>query len=266
MTGTLYVVGTPIGNLEDLTFRALRVLKEVDLIAAEDTRRTSRLLAHYEVRKPLVSVREHNEGREAPRVVERLRRGLSVALVTDAGTPGIADPGGRVVHAVREAGLPVVPIPGASAVATALSASGFTTSEFAFMGFPPRSGTARQEWFDRLAADARVIVFFEAPHRSNRTLTELVRILVNRHIIVFRELTKIHEISVDIPNSQAVADLQPLGELTVVVGPDMNEPQQTGVDDAVRVVGLAMKVSPQAVRKALKKYRISVNQQKTARP
>lgn len=286
MTGTLYVVGTPIGNLEDLTFRALRVLKEVDLIAAEDTRRTAKLLAHYEIRKPLLSVREHNEGREAPRLVERLRRGSSVALVTDAGTPGIADPGSRVVHAVREAGLPVIPIPGANAVVTALSASGFTASEFAFMGFPPRSGTARQEWFDRLTADPRVVVFFEAPHRSSRTLGELVGCVVNRPIIVFRELTKIHEISVVISSQTSVGTVAAVGELTIVVGPAGVEDPPGTIDgaiatrivgcltdsvkfdesEALRVVSMAMKTSVQTVRKAIKRHKISINQQRSSRP
>ena len=173
MTGTLFVVGTPIGNLEDLTFRALRTLKEVDVIAAEDTRRTSKLLAHYEVRKTLVSVHEHNEHRETPRILERLGRGDSVALVTDAGTPGIADPGARLVEAAHRAGVRVVPIPGPSAVATALSISGFNADEFVFMGFPPRSGRAREDWLRRLKGDSRVVVFFEAPHRIARTIADL---------------------------------------------------------------------------------------------
>src|SRR6186997_2323188 len=165
MAGALYVVATPIGNLEDLTFRALRTLKEVDLIAAEDTRRTSKLLAHYEIRKPLVSVHEHNEHRETPRILDRISRGESVALVTDAGTPGIADPGARLVEAARRDNVRVVPIPGPSAVATALSISGFSADEFAFMGFPPRSGKDRARWLRRLTNDSRVVVFFEAPHR-----------------------------------------------------------------------------------------------------
>src|SRR4030095_15254301 len=125
MNGTLFVVGTPIGNLEDLTFRALRTLKEVDAIAAEDTRRTIKLLTHYQIRKPLVSIREHNEARETPRLLRRLGAGESIALVSDAGTPGIADPGARLVRAAHESGIQVVPIPGATAIATALSASGF---------------------------------------------------------------------------------------------------------------------------------------------
>src|SRR5262245_5571 len=196
MAGTLFVVATPIGNLEDLTFRALRTLKEVDLIAAEDTRRTAKLLAHYEIRKSVVSVREHNEAREAGRLVARLSSGESVAPVTDGGTPGLADPGAKVVAAARAAGIKVVPVPGASAITTALSASGLGEPEFVFMGFPPSSGTARTEWVAKLAKEQRVVVFFESPHRVNRTIGEITDKSSYRDIIVFRELTKIHESTV----------------------------------------------------------------------
>src|SRR5580765_3703242 len=137
MAGTLFVVATPIGNLEDLTFRALRTLKEVDLIAAEDTRRTAKLLAHYEIRKPLVSLREHNEARQSPRLLDRIAAGERIALVSDAGTPGIADPGARLVRAAHERRLQVVPIPGPSALVTAMSVSGYEADQFVFAGFPP---------------------------------------------------------------------------------------------------------------------------------
>ena len=197
MAGTLFVVATPIGNLEDLTFRALRTLREVDLIAAEDTRRTAKLLAHYEIRKPLVSLREHNETREAPRLIRRLQAGESIALVSDAGTPAIADPGARLVRAVREAGLPVVPIPGATAIATLLSASGFSGDQFVFMGFPPASGAARDRWLHQLAREDRVVLFFEAPHRARRTLEDVLD-SVKRPIVVGRELTKVNEELVDV--------------------------------------------------------------------
>jgi len=213
MAGALYVVATPIGNLEDLTFRALRTLREVDLIAAEDTRRTSKLLAHYEIRKPLISVREHNEVREAPRIIARLSAGQSVALVTDAGTPGIADPGSRLVASVREAGLKVVPIPGPSAVAAALSVSGVTSDSFCFRGFPPRSGKDRERWFHDVAVDPRTQVFFEAPHRILRTLNEISS-LVKRHIFIHREITKINEELVIWPSPPTE-----LGEFVVVLAP-----------------------------------------------
>ena len=279
MSGTLFVVGTPIGNLEDLTFRALRTLKEVDLIAAEDTRRTSRLLAHYQIRKPLTSLREHNETRETPRLLERLARGESIALVTDAGTPGIADPGARLVQAAHRAGCRVTPIPGASAVATALSVSGFNADVFTFLGFPPRSGTERERWFQRLKAESGVVVFFEAPHRIERTLAELRR-EVFRPIILLRELTKLNEQLVISPQHDAIARQNERGEYTVVVGETAHETplalsdaevtdifgrltDQAGFSNAsaVEIMDKAFHVSQSALRKAIKRHLISVKQQ-----
>ncbi len=226
MAGTLFVVATPIGNLEDLTFRALRTLREVDLIAAEDTRRTAKLLAHYEVRKPMVSLREHNETRETPRLIARLEAGESIALVSDAGTPGIADPGARLVRAVRDRRLPVVPIPGPTAVAALLSASGFAADQFVFMGFPPSSGAARDRWFHEIATEARVVVFFEAPHRVKRTLSELAD-YVKRPITVARELTKTHEQLVEIQNQGDIEAIQEIGEFVVVIDRDHSNATQT---------------------------------------
>ena len=278
MPGTLFVVATPIGNLEDFTFRALRTLREVDLIAAEDTRRTSKLLAHYEVRKPLVSLHEHNEVREAPRLVNRLAGGESVALVTDAGTPGISDPGAVLVRMAREAGIRVVPIPGPSAVATALSASGFAGTEFAFMGFPPRSGRERAAWFERAAQDARILVFFEAPHRIDRTLAETKTILVDRQIITARELTKIHEELVVHPNQSLGHKPVEAGEYVVMVGPAGNSNDEAidetavadlfyrltelaaiSVDSSTSLVAHAFSITESAVRKAVKRDRIAKN-------
>ena len=280
MSGTLFVVGTPIGNLEDLTFRALRTLKEVDLIAAEDTRRTSKLLAHYSIRKPLMSLREHNEHRETPRILERLGRGESVALVTDAGTPGIADPGARLVAAAHKANLHVVPIPGASAVVTALSVSGFGGEEFAFMGFPPRSGKDREEWFRRLNANPDVVVFFEAPHRIDRTLAELSDTTVKRPITMCREISKINEQLVVTSTNALIEVPETKGEFTIVVGPiSSGGTESAGTIDVVDIFGRLMEraglseemslriidrtfsVSPSTVRKALKRHRISVKQQ-----
>src|SRR5215471_5350592 len=209
--GTLFVVATPIGNLEDLTFRALRTLREVDLIAAEDTRRTAKLLAHYKVRKPLVSLREHNESRETPRLIQRLQAGENIALVSDAGTPTIADPGARLVRAVRQAQLAVVPIPGPTAVAALLSASGFSGDQFVFLGFPPPSGAARDRWFHQLATESRVVLFFEAPHRARRTLEELLA-YVKRPIIVGREVTKANEQLVELQNIGDIDKLRLIGE------------------------------------------------------
>ena len=220
MAPSLFVVATPIGNLEDVTLRALRVLKAVDAILAEDTRRTSKLLAHYAIRKPLVSVREHNEQRETPRAIARLARGESLALVTDAGTPGIADPGTRLVRAVREAGYLVVPIPGPSAVTAALSVAGFAADEFVFMGFPPPTGAARTDWMNRLTLEPRTVVFFEAPHRIKAALGHISELNPGRELIICREITKLHETITYIADSvHGKIELSAKGEFVVVVGP-----------------------------------------------
>ena len=204
MAGMLFVVATPIGNLEDLTFRARRTLQEVDLVAAEDTRRTLKLLTHYDIRKPLLSLREHNEAREAVRLVSRMLAGESIALVSDAGTPAIADPGARLVRAARDAGIRVVPIPGPSAITAALSIAGFSGDTFVFLGFPPAGGAAREGWFDTLAAETRLSVCFESPHRIDRTLRDLRDRSITRPIIINRELTKINEESIEQPKRGVV--------------------------------------------------------------
>lgn len=228
--GTLYVVATPIGNLEDFTFRGLRILQSVDLIAAEDTRRTAKLLAHYDVRKPVVSLREHNEARETPRLVHRLLAGSSIALVSDAGTPAIADPGARLVRAARDSGIPVVPIPGPSAITAALSVSGLGSTEFVFAGFPPASGAARRRFLEEMARERRTIVLFEAPHRISRTLDDLRAQLVNRQILVFKELTKFNESSVIRP----IASGREKGEFTLIIESDERTREQSErVDDSV---------------------------------
>ncbi|HET9371925.1 MAG TPA: 16S rRNA (cytidine(1402)-2'-O)-methyltransferase [Vicinamibacterales bacterium] len=284
MTGTLFVVATPIGNLEDLTFRALRVLREADLIAAEDTRRTSKLLAHYEIRKSMISLHEHNEHREAPRLVERIQAGATVALVTDAGTPGISDPGAKLVAAAREAGVHVVAVPGPSAVTAALSVTGLETSTFLFLGFPPPSGAARSKWMERLKAEPGPVVFFEAPHRIRRTIADLTGV-VERPIFVHRELTKIHETYVLRPKT---ANIPEKGEFVVVVGSRVTRgiSAETQMDPAVifrfaaclvglgvvdandvpRLVGKAFDLDERAVPKLLKKGRYLVNQQTNAEP
>ena len=213
MPGTLYVVATPIGNLEDITLRALRILREVDLIAAEDTRRTSKLLAHYQISKPLEPLHEHNEVRAAPRLIQRLTDGASVALVSDAGTPGVSDPGVHLVRLARETGITVVPVPGPSAVAAALSVSGEPADSYLFIGFPPRSGSARAEWMDEVTTSPRTIVAFEAPHRIRQTVRELAGLLAERSISCFREITKLHEELVKQP-----IDASPeRGEYTLVI-------------------------------------------------
>jgi 16S rRNA (cytidine1402-2'-O)-methyltransferase len=284
MPGTLFVVATPIGNLEDLTFRALRTLREVDLIAAEDTRRTSRLLAHYDIRKPLVSLHEHNEHHETPRLIERLRQGSSIALVSDAGTPGIADPGAGLVSAAHAQGVKVVPIPGPSAVAAALSVSGFSADEFTFMGFPPRSGAARADWLARFAEAPGVVVFFEAPHRIRRTLQEVADSGI-RQIIINRELTKINEEVVIRPNTATTESQRELGEFVVVAAPRqvVDRDQTIDVraadvfdrltelaafpeDDAVRMTAAHLCVKESVVKKALKRRSIDRNQARRPHP
>lgn len=219
--GVLFVVATPIGNLEDMTLRAIKILKLVQLVAAEDTRRTGILLRHFQIDTPILSVHEHNERARVDEIVGRLSRGESVALVTDAGTPGISDPGAMLVAAVRDAGYTVEPIPGASAVAAAISASGVSSHGFTFLGFPPIRSKDRKRWFADLAeaSKTRLVVFFEAPHKVLKTLTELV-ISVNRPIIIGREITKIHEEFVrGTPTELIERFAEPQGEFTVMVPP-----------------------------------------------
>lgn len=194
MTGTLFVVATPIGNLEDITFRALRILREVDVVAAEDTRRTGNLLRHYQISTPMLSVHEHNEQSRIPRILDRLRAGFSIALVSDAGTPGISDPGAALVRAARTSGLPVVPVPGPSAVAAIMSASGVSDTAIVFVGFPPSRSIDRKRWAASVATEPnRAFVCFEAPHRLLKTLSDIGDILGYRPILLGRELTKVHE-------------------------------------------------------------------------
>jgi 16S rRNA (cytidine1402-2'-O)-methyltransferase len=219
--GTLYVVATPIGNLEDITLRALKTLRAVQLVAAEDTRRTGHLLRHFEIQVPILSVHEHNERGRVEKIVSRLAKGESVALVTDAGTPGVSDPGAALVAAIRGAGFRVEPIPGASAVAAAYSASGVSSDGFSFLGFPPIRGKDRKNWFQTLGETVRdrAVVFFEAPHRVSKTLQELSE-LVDRPIFAARELTKLHEELVwGSPDELLVKFEAAHGEFTFVVPP-----------------------------------------------
>lgn len=212
------MVATPIGNLEDVTLRALRVLREVSLIAAEDTRRTARLLQHYSISTPTTSLHEHNERSRGPALVERLLRGESVALVTDAGTPAVSDPGAAVVALARAAGVRVEPVPGPSAALAALSASGLEGDEFLFVGFPPARAKARFEWLQRLRPERRLLVMFEAPHRIVETLRQMLEVLGDRRVFLGRELTKTHEESAVRPISEHLDSIDTgRGEYTLVV-------------------------------------------------
>jgi len=191
--GKLFVVGTPIGNLEDITLRAIRILKEVDLIACEDTRRTQQLLNHYQIHTPTLSYHEHNEMTRAPELVIKLAEGDNIALVSDAGMPVVSDPGFRLVHlAVRHA-IPVIPVPGASAFVAALAASGLPVDKFRFLGFLPAKKSARRRTLEEHTTATKTLVFYEAPHRILEMLRDLRDILGDREVVLAREVTKVHE-------------------------------------------------------------------------
>lgn len=193
MSGKLYIVATPIGNLEDITLRALNVLREVDVIAAEDTRQTLKLLNHFEISKPLISYHRHNEDIKSNLLIEKLNNGENIALVSDAGTPGICDPGEEVIKKSIEEGITVIPIPGACAMINALIASGLPTKEFNFLGFLPLNKKLRKEKLNEIENSEKTIIIYEAPHKMKTTLLDLKNILKNRKIVLARELTKIHE-------------------------------------------------------------------------
>jgi 16S rRNA (cytidine1402-2'-O)-methyltransferase len=228
--GTLYLVGTPIGNLEDITLRALQTLKDVDLIACEDTRQTIKLLNHYGIEKPTVSYHEHNELTRAPELIVHLENGDNIALVTDAGTPGVSDPGYRLVTLAVRHHIRVVPIPGASAFLSALIASGLPTDSFRFSGFLPAKAGARRTALEAIRNSPRTQIFYEAPHRIAEALRDIVEILgPERHIVVAREVTKLHE---EFLRGRADGLLEQLeqrgdikGEITLLIGKAEEMPQ-----------------------------------------
>jgi 16S rRNA (cytidine1402-2'-O)-methyltransferase len=220
MPGTLHLVATPIGNLEDITLRALRTLREAAVIAAEDTRRSAKLLAHYSIATPMVSYHEHNSHARMPQLLERLAAGDDVALVTDAGTPGVSDPGAELVVACVEEGIAVNPVPGASAPLAAAMVSGFPLVPLSFMGFPPSRSKDRTEWFTRLASVEHCVCFFEAPTRIIASISNLATTCGERPIIVCRELTKLHQEFVRGRAHEVLEQLKTTkGEFTVVIGP-----------------------------------------------
>ena len=231
--GTLYIVATPIGNLEDMTFRAVRTLKEVDLIAAEDTRHSRKLLAHYGIATRMTPYHDHNEQLKTDYLIDRLQDGQNVALITDAGTPCIADPGYRIVQAAVAAGVRVVPIPGAAALAAAVSAAGLPSDRFAFEGFlPPKQGKRRAKLAE-LTNENRLLVFYEAPHRLAATLADMRETLGNRQAVVARELTKIHE---EFRNgtldelAEYYREQQVKGEIVILVAPPAEDDERSAVD------------------------------------
>jgi 16S rRNA (cytidine1402-2'-O)-methyltransferase len=191
--GTLYIVSTPIGNREDITLRALRILKEADLIAAEDTRHTSLLLRHFGIQTSLTSFFEGNEFKKREFILSKLKQGDQIALVSDAGTPGISDPGFRLIQVAIENQIPVVPIPGPSAVIAALSVSGLPTDAFLFKGFLPHKSKKKRDWLKQLEGVRETLIFYESPHRLSETLRDIIEILGDREMVLTRELTKIYE-------------------------------------------------------------------------
>ena len=236
-SGCLYLVATPIGNLEDITVRAIRILKEANLIACEDTRQTQKLLHHYGIRKEMVSYHEHNELTRSPELVIELEQGAQIALVSDAGTPGISDPGHRLVTLCLRHHIPVVPIPGPSALVAALAASGLPTEEFLFVGFLPARAGARRKALDALKTESRTLIFYEAPHRVVETLADALEILGARPAVIAREVTKIHEEFLRGPLAELLESARkraPRGEITLLIGPGDPQMQQVDVNMSLK--------------------------------
>ena len=266
-SGILYIVATPIGNLEDITLRALRVLKEVDLIAAEDTRHSKKLLNHYGISTPLISYHAHNQESRGPELIRRLQDGQNIALVTDAGTPGFSDPGADLVARAWEAGIKVETIPGPAAGVAALSLSGFK-GDILFMGFLPRGEGRRLKLFAQLTREPRVIIIYESPKRLARTLNELAGIMPNRQVLVVRELTKKFEQTWRGPLPQVAAQLQEVdikGECALVLScPTAQAAPEVDVEGSLllmaREEGLSGRRLTEAVAAALKLPRRRVYQ------
>jgi len=244
--GRLYVVATPIGKLEDIWLRALRVLKESDAIACEDTRQTLKLLSHFDIQKRLISYHEHNEITRAAEIVIELEQGAQIALVTDAGTPGISDPGGRLVSLALRHGIQVLPLPGACAFVAALAASGIATEEFTFIGFLPSRPTERRKRLRALATEPRTLALYEAPHRLLDTLEDALEILGNRPAVVARELTKVYEefLRGHLDDLLAAARAKPpRGEITLLIGAPDGEAHQSAAENAQAKIPLARRVA-----------------------
>ena len=234
MSGMLYICATPIGNLEDITLRTLRILKEVDLIAAEDTRNSIKLLNHFEIKTPMTSYHEYNKYDKAKELVEKMLEGMSVALITDAGTPAISDPGEELVKQCHESGVPVTSLPGATAFVTALTMSGRETRRFCFEAFLPHDKKERARVFNDLQEETRTIIMYEAPHRLKKTLDELLEKLGDRKISICRELTKKHEENMRTTIAEAIEyykDNEPRGEYVLVIeGLSFEEMRQNEID------------------------------------
>lgn len=258
----LYLVATPIGNLEDVTLRALRVLKQAALIACEDTRHTQKLLHHYAIETPTISYHEHNEAERAAELVEQLTKGARIALVTDAGTPSVSDPGFRVVKDAIEHGIPVIPVPGPAAVVAALGASGLPSDSFCFHGFLAAKPGARRRELEAIRRSPSTEIFYEAPHRLKETLEEIVKVLGStRPLVIAREMTKVHE---EFLRGEAASVLETIsrreiakGEITLLVGPAgaENQPSTISVADRVQELTRDHKLDQKAALKKVAKER-----------
>ncbi|MGE5301546.1 MAG: 16S rRNA (cytidine(1402)-2'-O)-methyltransferase [Acidobacteriota bacterium] len=261
--GTLYTVSTPIGNLEDITLRALRILKGVDLIAAEDTRHTLKLLSHYGISKPLISYWGEKEKVKAEEVMKRLSAGQSVALVSDAGTPGISDPGSVVIRRALAEGIPVVPVPGPSAFIAALALSGFSTEEFVFSGFLPARSSQRKKVLMELALEKRTIVLYESPHRLLESLADMAEMFGARRAAVVREITKIHEEVIRGTTTELYASLRDtkvMGEYVVVIEGRQEGEGMRREEDALGEIAALMKKGlgrKEAVKRIAEQYGLS---------
>ncbi len=259
VTGTLYIVATPIGNLEDITLRALKVLRECSMVACEDTRQTGKLLQHFGIDKPTVSYYDHNEAERSTELVQKLAGGATIALVSDAGTPLISDPGYRLVRAALDAGITVVPIPGASASLGALMASGLATDSFRFCGFLPPKTTQRHKILEDLKREDCTLIFYESPHRILDSLEDVAAVLPNRHLVLARELTKLHEefLRGTAAEIHAALAARPSvkGEITLLIGKaEVGESAASGlsIEDAVRAAEQAGMARMDAIKHVAK--------------
>ena len=261
MHGILYLCATPIGNLEDMTFRAIRILREVDLIAAEDTRRTRKLLAHFDIHTPMIRFDENCKTEVAEKILQRLQAGESVAVVSDAGLPAISDPGADLVRLAVDAGISVCPIPGANAALSALICSGLDTTKFLFAGFPPKTKKNRREFLQKLSTVEETVIFYEAPHRLKIFLAELAEVFGERRAVLARELTKIHEEFLRGKISELIEQLDEVrGEFVILIEGatllSVAEPEET-ISEVVEKFLAAGLDKKSAMREAAKKFNVS---------
>jgi 16S rRNA (cytidine1402-2'-O)-methyltransferase len=260
--GVLYVVSTPIGNLEDITLRALRILKEVDLIAAEDTRHSLKLLSHFGISKPMISYWKEKEQVRSDKIMMKLHEGLSVALISDAGTPGIADPGAVLINKAVQEDIQIVPVPGPSAFIAALSVSGLPAENFTFMGFLPSGKTQRKKILSNISLEHKTLVFYEAPHRISETLEDMENLFGNRKITVVKEITKIHEEILRGRISDIVVQMRDkkiAGEYVIIIE-GMSEFHEHSMEDVLMEIRMLMKKGlgrKEAVKKVAEEYGLS---------